>query len=131
MDAACAEGEVMNCKPGDLAVVLRSICGNEGKIVRCVRFVGTKPIQFPEGTRLVGNLWEIDPPLPGFDGLLALYATDGDLKPIRDNDGEDETLSWKEKPADQLRHEVNALTEKLNNALDRLRKVEADVKEQA
>lgn len=86
----------MNCKEGDLAIVIRSKCGNEGKIVRCVKYLGE--------IRLVSiNLkvsdptacWHIEPPLIGVFGKIGNGFPDRDLKPIRNSDGEDETLSWK------------------------------------
>lgn len=85
----------MNCKEGDLAIVIRSKCGNEGKIVRCVKYMGERryvsinlKVSEPRQT------WYIEPPLIGVFGKLGNTFPDSDLKPIRDNEGEDETLSW-------------------------------------
>lgn len=33
----------MRCKVGDLALVVRSFAGNEGKVVTCVKYVGRNP----------------------------------------------------------------------------------------
>lgn len=33
----------MNCKQGDLAWIVRSLCGNEMKIVECIKLVGESP----------------------------------------------------------------------------------------
>jgi hypothetical protein len=88
----------MNCKPGDLAVIIRSVSGNEGKIVRVLRMSKEKiGLLAPDGFKH-GIVWDIDPHLPGWNGLIAKWALDYQLRPIRDNDGEDETLTWAGKP---------------------------------
>lgn len=46
----------MNCKEGDLAIVVKSHAGNEGKIVTCLKWVG-------RGTGLTGDytdVWLVD-----------------------------------------------------------------------
>ena len=57
----------MNCKQGDVAIVVWSACGNEGKIVRCVRFAGDLKANPATGCGWVYGVmkdaWEIDPPL--------------------------------------------------------------------
>jgi hypothetical protein len=84
----------MNCKPGDLAVLVRSMSGNEGRIVRCVRYLGVIPyVVGPDAAS-----WEIDPPIPSLQGGTTDTAPDDWLRPIRDNDGDDETLQWAGKP---------------------------------
>lgn len=97
----------MRCKPGDLAVVVRSYAGNEGKIVRCVRYAGL--VNWRHSGRL--PTWEIDQDLPGFGGHMSPFIADSQLRPIRDNDGEDETLAWAGKPGHvivQWRHKIPA-----------------------
>jgi hypothetical protein len=80
----------MNCKPGDLAIVVR--CPDEayeiGKIVTCLRredFLGVPA-------------WRIDPPLrtvtKGDWMVEGSWIEDACLRPIRDNPGKDETLDW-------------------------------------
>ena len=79
----------MNCKPGDLAVIVRSERAPEhiGKIVTCVRphiFLGVE-------------CWEITPTLKNSTGGTAYWAVpDRQLRPIRDpgDDAQDETLEW-------------------------------------
>jgi hypothetical protein len=70
----------MNCKPGDLAVIVRTerVDGKKyiGRIVRCLHPI----LDFG---------WIVEPNVPGFIGVH-----DRCLKPIRDNDGDDETLTW-------------------------------------
>lgn len=82
----------MNCKQGDLAVVAKAtwhdVVPHLGRIVRCVRLVDM-------------DGWQTEPELePG----RTVY--DGALRPIRDNPGEDETLTWAGKPADIKTPEV-------------------------
>lgn len=81
----------MNCKPGDLAVIVRSAAGNEGRIVQCLDFVGV-------GDGYYDDSWLIDREIAGtFEPLR--FISDSKLRPLRDNDGEDETLTWAGKPA--------------------------------
>ena len=80
----------MNCKQGDLAIVVKSFAGNEGAIVRVVSYYATHRL---------GPAWVIDRALPsnrrGFDTKVAL---DTQLRPIRGDEGDDETLAWAGKP---------------------------------
>lgn len=82
----------MNCKEGDLAIVVKSYAGNEGKIVRCVRYIGVV-----DGWR-GDDYWVVDSILTTNTGLHGPYAPDSFLRPIRDQDGPDETLTWKDVP---------------------------------
>lgn len=92
----------MNCKQGDLAVVVSSAnCKNFGKIVRCIR-IATRKEKFDamlfafmdevfwvtDARLLLSFIADKSP--AGFTNL----AMDSALRPIRDNDGEDETLQW-------------------------------------
>ena len=91
----------MNCKQGDVAVIVRSYAGNEGKIVRCLRllkndmaWVGIDGIteKFPT--------WEIDRQLKGWKGDTSCYVADYKLRPIRDpgDDATDEMIVLLGKP---------------------------------
>ena len=75
-----------NCKQGELAVIVRSMAGNEGKIVRCVRPV------FAGGLMGAGLRWVTDPPVPGVHGVMWYPPLDANMRPIRGQDGEDEML---------------------------------------
>lgn len=94
----------MNCKPGDLAVVVRSAAGSHGKIVTCIRLATKDEIRYWNHAEDVGPVWFIDQMLNrafvgGFGiGFPAPLASDYCLKPIRDNDGEDEMLRIAGKP---------------------------------
>ncbi len=87
----------MNCKPGDLAIIIASSAGNEGKIVRCVRLIKAKDYWYkPSGQRYEDATWEIDRLLPDYAGQLGRTIGDSQLRPIRDpgDDATDETLLW-------------------------------------
>lgn len=88
----------MNCKPGDLAVFVRSSAGNEGKIVRVVRLHNKQATREPDEVLRQGIVWLIEPKVPSWAGTLSDAAHDSNLRPIRPNDGEDETLTWAGKP---------------------------------
>jgi len=67
----------MNCKPGDLAVLIRSWAGNEGKVVTCVRLHGSE-YRDTDGDLLTphGPRWVIDRPLPSSIGGLVYTVAD-------------------------------------------------------
>lgn len=90
----------MNCKPGDLAVVVKSWAGNEGRIVRVIRLcpkTSKNPNIDSRGILTAPEpYWVIDQALPDFEGTLGKTFADSQLRPIRDpgDDAQDETLSW-------------------------------------
>lgn len=92
----------MNCKQGDLAVVVRSRVDPSfiGVIVRCLRHV----VRPGASTGEMCDGWVTEPSVGGFES-----TADHCLRPIRDNDGEDETLTWVGKPkeAPALRREFS------------------------
>lgn len=86
----------MNCKPGDLAVFVRSTCGNEGVIVRCLSLSMYTHTVNPNGVFTETPIWNVDKLVRGWDGSFARLASDCNLRPIRDpgDDAVDETLIW-------------------------------------
>ena len=81
----------MNCKQGDMAVVIRSAANNEGRTVTCLEFVGALDIvQIKDSTVwLVGDdYWRIDQDINLFNrdqGMFkdfAPYVRDSCLMPI-------------------------------------------------
>lgn len=89
----------MNCKPGDLAVIVNDPHCDQADLGRIVEVVAPDPQDFDE--------WECRP----VGGPPLAYAREGEesragcvsipdewLRPIRDQDGEDETLTWAGKP---------------------------------
>lgn len=104
----------MNCKPGDLAVVCRNLrpdSPNRGKIVRCLEVVPDGTILPPQyrwssGERaqvMSGAWWRVNVDITYVNRgagptLCAPYILDRALRPLRPDDGEDETLTWAGKP---------------------------------
>lgn len=92
----------MNCKPGDLAIVVSVKHGYEnwaiGQVTRCVRFLG-----FSEGREGVipDDCWEIEP-LCGPLGHVYSRISDSALRPIRDpgDDAIDEMVLIVGKPSE-------------------------------
>jgi hypothetical protein len=90
----------MNCKPGDLAVIKNHIegIGYNGRIVEVVGYCGT--------VAAWRDCWWVKPlgwapPLSSCELSVAgdFLFPDSLLRPIRDNPGADETLTWAGKPA--------------------------------
>ena len=92
---------MLNCKKGDLAVIVNSAAGNEGKIVRCLDYIGLCEWDHIDGVRL-NETWRIDQKLPPFDGFDDDTIEDHRLRPLRDSEGEDEVLRLVGKPMDSL-----------------------------
>jgi hypothetical protein len=81
----------LNCRPGDLAVIVRSTAGNEGKIVRCLQLVmAAGPFGF-------GPRWITDPPVLS-SWNRPVPPLDACLRHLRDSDGEDEMLRLAGRP---------------------------------
>lgn len=84
----------MNCKPGDLAIVVRSASGNEGRIVRVDAFIGKVP------GYLGNDRWRVSGArLTGTYGEPVNHLKDSQLRPIRPGDLEDETPTVREREA--------------------------------
>lgn len=98
----------LNCKAGDLAIITKGKI-SQGRIVRVSHLAenGESIVSF------CGSVVTIDESLNGkcwhlSDGIAsvgcekeqywAAIAFDSALTPINDNDGQDETLTWKEVP---------------------------------
>lgn len=91
----------MNCKQGDMAIVVRSDAGNEGKVLTCVRYVGEGKlvnktfVAYDPGR----HIWEVDQSMYviGVDGKhqgVSNYAFDSQLRPLRGDltDNEEEIV---------------------------------------
>lgn len=81
----------MNCEKGDLAVVIKGAAS--GSIVHCINFY-SEAIDVVSQKRIT-NAWHVK--CRGTDkGRTGkpLCVCDSDLRPIRDPDGEDETMAW-------------------------------------
>ena len=88
----------MNCKPGDMAIFVKSFAGNEGKIVTCIRLATQQELHAVNYTTENGPVWITDTELPTTNqGISLAFAIDDYIRPLRDpgDDAEDETFSWK------------------------------------
>lgn len=104
----------LNCKPGDLAVIIREGRGRDdlcGRIVEVIKAASKDRFELPDGfmqgpsedsrPRWVcrfPNKVRVDIDIGG--SRMAEYATapDSALRPIRPEEGDDETLTWAGKP---------------------------------
>jgi hypothetical protein len=83
----------MNCKPGDLAVIVRSESGNAGRIVEVLRASHHYP-----------NHWWVRLSHPAMNHFRMLVTevncADANLRPIRDpgDDAQDESFRWAPAP---------------------------------
>jgi hypothetical protein len=82
----------LNCKQGDLAVVVRSAAGNEGAIVTCLRLIPDWTRWGADGRLRTGPAWETDRQFVKVTGVVDCIVADAHLRPLRDSDGEDEVL---------------------------------------
>jgi len=89
----------MNCKQGDLAIVVKALNPkNLGKIVRCIRFLPSHVLLDPDGVLRAHDCWGLDTVLLAWDNDPTKVILDSYLKPLRDSDGEDEMLRIVGKP---------------------------------
>lgn len=91
----------LNCKPGDLAIIVRSSYDNTGKIVHVKRMLGLQPVwggyKWCIGLSASSPCWlaeAVGSPINGARGDPWQEAPVPDiaLRPLRDNPGEDEML---------------------------------------
>jgi hypothetical protein len=82
----------LNCKQGDLAVIVRSYAGNEGAVVTCLRLIPNWTRPGLRGGWRTGPGWETDRNFVKANGLVDNIVADDQLRPLRDSDGEDEVL---------------------------------------
>lgn len=99
----------MNCKPGDLAIIIRDIEGYDGKnypdVLFQARTAGRIVLLAKPDVDADQPAWLLETPFDTqvsskvFVGIGEVYAVDDDdVRPIRDQPGADETLTWASKP---------------------------------
>jgi len=98
----------MNCKQGDLAIIIRSYAKNEGKLVTCLRLA---TLQEQDTANFYNEYlepaWLVDRKLNSLSvsGNAMLppinIALDSSLRPIRESDGEDQILLIAGKPGEK------------------------------
>jgi len=82
----------MRCKPGDLAIIVNTLPEYSrylGKILTCVAVE-----RWYKNSTL--PVWSTEPKL--IDGPYTLLVEDEALRPIRPDEGPDETLAWADVP---------------------------------
>jgi hypothetical protein len=86
----------LNCRPGDLAIIVNSVAGNEGKIVRCIRLDPEHILRHIDGNLYTTASWEVDEAVRGWAGDIHHFVPDSKLRPIRDpgDDAEDESKAY-------------------------------------
>lgn len=96
----------MNCKQGDLAVVVRSYAGNEGRVVTCVKLYPAGAFQIPER---FGPIWDIGEAVPRIDLITGkLFPSklkgmpDSFLRPLRGDLSEDDADLFVSSPAPKV-----------------------------
>lgn len=100
----------MNCKQGDLAIVVRSYAGNEGKIVTCLKLLPAGSNNYLTSD---GVLWETDVELNTLNGFnepikKTRFMPDSHLRPLRGDLSEDDADLFVSSPAPKtaaLNHE--------------------------
>jgi len=101
----------MNCKKGDLAIIVSSSCGNEGKIVQCLELLVTNVFVDTKGRpqthrRGVQPVWRIDRPINfanAFDTVQVMYCSDEKLRPLRGDLSGDDNESTTENMNENIR----------------------------
>lgn len=99
----------LNCKQGDLAIVIRSWAGNDGKIVQCIRLANSEESK-PVLPFCKGTLWVVDCKIRfitsylGQDVLEEFFEIFPDelLRPIRDQPVDDEMIRIAGLPQDRI-----------------------------
>lgn len=112
------------CRQGDLAIVVRSMCGNEGRIVKCIARYDGIFVELNGEIVLINPSWVIEPHLPTITGGRSWAIADENLRPIRDpgDDAIDEIIQRVGKPSDVTLREFE-------EALDELKRVGRELKE--
>lgn len=90
----------LNCKVGDLAVIVSSETGLNGRIVTCLEFIGMQFWNVGEFGKCEVPTWRTDGNFPYRNIFDAGWCTDDQLRPIRNDPGADETLSWCDVPSE-------------------------------
>ena len=94
----------MNCKPGMVVMVKKSKAGNEGRVGAVLRWVEAMQVPYSSGASTNRHAgWLVEGRFRATDRISEEpYGVFPDewLIPLRDNDGEDQTLTWAGKPSD-------------------------------
>lgn len=103
----------LRCKQGDIAIIVKSdYPENLGKIVTCEEYVGTPSVHNYVGRTWATphQYWKIDQSILVSSDLIYLpYIQDSQLRPLRDSEGQDETLMWKPVPKSEKETETETV----------------------
>lgn len=93
----------LNCRPGDLAIKIKKSPEDVipiGAIVQCIKFSSGYCVA--TGAWISG--WEVEWNSKTHDEIseAAFFCLDEDIRPIRDQPGEDETLTWAPVPHKEM-----------------------------
>lgn len=102
----------LNCKQGDIAIIVSSTCGNEGKIVQCLELLETDRLVDVNGNvfRYVGGgryVWRIDRPI-NFKSVRdsyitqVMYCADAKLRPLRGDINDEELDTTKQNETETI-----------------------------
>lgn len=91
----------MNCKPGDLAIVVQSRIGNLGKVVRCIRLATDADLKAQKVMSLNEPYWVIEGTLTAMCIVTSevgevSVCPDAILRPLRGNEPETDVVTDKE-----------------------------------
>jgi len=96
----------LNCKKGDLAIIVRSDSGNEGKIVQCLELIMTDHAPDITGSIRVFHggvqaIWRIDRSIKAIHNISRehremKYCRDSQLRPLRGDLNDNSTHRKKE-----------------------------------
>lgn len=87
----------LRCRPGQMAIIVKSDAGNIGRIVTCIKFIG----QLDGGRFVHHDLWEIDQKINVLDFSArsskvlvneSSYCPDSHLQPLSDLDEDYESV---------------------------------------
>lgn len=92
----------MNCRPNEMAIVVRSLAGNLGKVVQCLRLATSADLK-GAGVWHEGEVWVVDAPMTvlhwGRDPKFVCLAPDSHLAPIHPDGITDEEVRDLYQPA--------------------------------
>ena len=71
----------LRCKPGGLALIIKSTAGNEGKVVQCIRIIPAESVYYDPTP---GPVWEIDTQIVTNIGMSVAAYYDQWMVPIND-----------------------------------------------
>lgn len=101
---------MLNCKPDDLAVIVRTAPRNAHLIGRIARVTSLDPM-----SSTADPSWFYEEPVLIGGGKIPIRSLEDDcLRPLRDSDGTDETIVAAGKPQESVREALEAIVRDLD-----------------